>query len=107
MLAPERSSDEERSLISSGRGDALTQREELVMNPWYKRLGAAVIGRGTARRMAAVAVGASALTLALTLVVVNTVRADPAPVTYYACVNTSTGSIQMTTATGSCKKGST
>src|SRR5262245_29974487 len=40
------------------------------------------------------------------LVFAITAHADPPPTTYYACVNLSTGSIQMTTATGTCKKGS-
>src|SRR5262249_59055932 len=36
-----------------------------------------------------------------------TAHADPTPTIYYACVNLSTGSILMTTETGTCKKGMT
>src|SRR5262245_52480515 len=36
-----------------------------------------------------------------------TAHADPPPPPYYACVNLRTGSLQMTSATDPCKKGST
>ena len=53
--------------------------------------------------LALAAAGVGSLVFAFAI----TAHADPTPVTYYACVNLSTGSIQMTTATGTCKKGST
>jgi hypothetical protein len=73
------------------------------MHPWYTRLGAMIARHGTAVRVASAAILASTLTLA----VVFGVRADTQPVTYYACVNTGSGNIQMTTATGACKSSTT
>src|SRR5262245_2042273 len=46
---------------------------------------------------------ALAATCVGSLVFVFTAHADPPPVTYYACVNANTGSLKMTTATGTCR----
>jgi hypothetical protein len=79
-----------------------------MRHSWYTRLGAALGRHSTGIRTAGVAaVGASVVTLALTLALVGSARADTTPVTYYACVTLATGTIQMTTETGTCKKGLT
>lgn len=75
-------------------------------NDWKHRCGRIFAPRVARKRwhpsVASAVVGA----LVLGLLFTSWVQADPTPVTYYACVNNSSGTIHMVSATDTCPTGS-
>jgi hypothetical protein len=71
------------------------------MHHWYQHLFSPLTRAGKRLRLLSILVGVIVLVLTFATVV----QADTTPVTYYACVNNSSGTIHMIAADGTCSTG--
>jgi hypothetical protein len=71
------------------------------MQHWYQHLFSPLTRAGKRLRLLSILVGVIVLVLTFATVV----QADTTPVTYYACVNNSSGTIHMIAADGTCSTG--